>query len=110
MRINLKKLLWGLLGFELLAKESTKLLAKSVYSLRRQFRRRLTVWIIRLVLLLLLVGLIHSAVLLGFVALALYLNTWLESSYQGFLLVAGGCMSLLLLCGLFIRVRNLYRS
>ena len=110
MRINLKKLLWGLLGFELLAKEAPRLLIRGVYGLRKKFRRRLTTWIIRLLLLFFFVGLIYSALLLGLVALALYLNTWLMSSYQGFLLVAGGCVALLLCCGLFIHVRNFYKS
>jgi hypothetical protein len=105
MRIKWKKILSQLLWFELLAVEPLKLLAKGLYSFKTGTRKRLVAWGIKIAIVLLLLALAHCALLFGLGALALYLNTLLDSSYQGFLMVSGGCIVLLLLCWILRRVR-----
>lgn len=105
MRIKWKKILFQLLWFELFAVEPIKLLAKGLHSLKADMRRRLVAWAIKIAIVLLLLALAHCALLFGLGALALYLNTLLDSSYQGFLMVSGGCVASLLLCWMLIRVR-----
>ncbi|XWN35298.1 MAG: hypothetical protein ROO73_00670 [Roseivirga sp.] len=94
MRINLRRLLFQLLGLDLLAQELTKLLMKQLDNLKAEIKQKLFTWILRL---LLLMGLAHAVLLFILSALALYLNVLLESNYQGFLWVAGGCAASLLL-------------
>jgi uncharacterized RDD family membrane protein YckC len=105
MRIKWTKILFRLLGFELLARELIKLFAKGLHSFKEDIRKRLVAWAIKAAILLLLLGIAQVALLFGLSALALYLNTLLGSSYQGFLLVSGGCMASLLLLWLLSRVR-----
>ena len=105
MRIKWNKILFGLLGLELLASEPVKQFAKGLYGFKTGFRKWLVAWVIRVAVLLLLLGLAQGALLFGLGALALYLNTLLGSSYQGFLVVSGGCVALLLLCWLLRRRR-----
>ena len=103
--MRIKKVLFRLLGFELLAKALIRLLVSGLQSFRAELRKKLVAWAIKGAILLCLVGLLHCAVLFGLGALALYLNTLLDSNYQGFLLVSGGCVALLLLLLLLSRVR-----
>lgn len=104
--MRIKKILFRLLGFELLAKALIRLLVSGLHSFRAALRKKLIAWALQGAILLLLVGLLHCAVLFGLGALALYLNTLLDSGYQGFLLVSGGCVALLLLLLLLSRVRG----
>lgn len=101
MRVRFRKILLGILGVDLLAKE----FVKSMNRCKRYFRQRMWAWAMRLCILLLLLGLAQGALLFGLVALALYLNGWLESQYLGFLAVSLGCLSLLLFIGLLNRFR-----
>ena len=95
--MRIRKILFQLLGFELLAKELTRLLVRGVNSFRAAIRKKLLAWAIKGAILLFLVGLVHCALLFGLGALALYLNTLLGSDFQGFLWVSVGCVALLLL-------------
>jgi hypothetical protein len=105
MRIKWTRILFRLLGIELLAKELIKLLAKGLHSLKEDIRKRLVAWAIKVAILLLLLGLAYSALLFGLGALGLYFNALLGSNYQGFLLVSVGCLALLLLLWLLSYVR-----
>ncbi|MHA7877389.1 MAG: hypothetical protein ACX93T_00485 [Bacteroidota bacterium] len=105
MRNKWTKLFFGLLGLELLGPELIKQFAKGMYSLKTDLRKWLLAWAIKVALLLLLFSLAQGAFLFGLGALALYINTLLSSSYQGFLIVSGGCMALLLLFWLLRRLR-----
>ena len=103
--MRIRKILFRLLGFELLAQELTRLLVRGLHSFRAAIRKKLLAWAIQGAILLFLAGLLHFALLFGLGALALYLNTVLESNYQGFLFVSVGCVALLLLLLLLRRVR-----
>ncbi len=106
MYIKWTKILFRLLGFRLLAKELIKLLLSlGSHSFKGEIKKRLVPSTIKMVILMLLLGIGHGALLFGLGALALYLNVLLGSSYQGFLLVSGGCIALLLLLWLLSRVR-----
>ncbi len=105
MRNKWTKLFFGLLGFELLGSELIKQLAKGLRGLKIDLRRLLVAWVIKAATLLLLLFIAQGALLFGLGALALYLNTLLSSSYQGFLIVSGGCTVLLLLSWLLSRLR-----
>jgi hypothetical protein len=97
MRIKWIKVFFRLLSFELLAVELIGLLARGLRSFKAEMRRELATWAIKVAFALLLLGLAHCALLFGLVAMALYFNDLLDSSYQGFLVVSGGCVTLLLL-------------
>ena len=81
-----------------------RLLVRSLIGCKAKIHQSFIVWTVRLVLLLLLLGLAQCALFFGLGALALYLNTLLGSSYQGWLVVAGGCAALVLLLLLLCRV------
>ena len=98
-------MLFRLLGFELLAPELIKLFARGLYGFKAEMRKILIAWAVKIAILLLLLGLCQCVLLFGLGALALYLNALLGSSYQGFCIVSGGCIALLLLCWLLNRVR-----
>jgi hypothetical protein len=106
MHIKWTKLFFRLLGFELLTKEFVKLLALGLYSFTAEIKKRLIVWAIKVVILLVLLALlVQGTLLFGLGALALYFNALLGSNFQGFLVVSGGCAVLLLLLWLLSRVR-----
>ncbi|MEL6358354.1 MAG: hypothetical protein AAFQ01_00260 [Bacteroidota bacterium] len=92
--MRIKRLLLRLLGFELLAQELIRVVLRSVYSLKTDFKKKLAALAVRATILLMVIGLLHCALLFGLGALALYLSALLGSSYQGFLIVAGGCVGL----------------
>jgi hypothetical protein len=102
MRIKWKKILPQLLWFELLAVEPIKLLVKGLRSLKTGMIRKLVTWAAKVAILL---AFAHCALLFFLGALALYLNDLLGSSYQGFLIVSGGCLVLLLLFWQLCRIR-----
>ena len=102
--MRIKRLLLRLLGFELVTQELMRLVIKSVYSLRADLKKKLAALAIRATILLLVIGLLHSALLLGLGALALYLSTLLGSSYQGFLIVGGSCVGLSMILLLLSRL------
>lgn len=97
MRFKLKKVLFRLVGFELLRKEVVKLLHRGIYSIKEEVNKKLMGFVIKGVLLLLLMGLFSLAFVFGMLALALYFNEVLYSSYKGFLIVSAGCIGLLIL-------------
>ena len=103
--MRIKRILFRLLGFELLTQKLIQLLTSGLHSFRVGLKKQLLAWCIKAAFLFLLAGLIHCALLFGLGALALYLNAVLGSSHQGFLLVAGGCVALLLLLLLLSRLR-----
>ena len=102
MRIRWKGLLLRLILLELLAIEPIRFFAKSLYSIKKEAKRQLMSFVIKTLACLLFV---HFTLLFGFGALAFYLNDLLDSSYQGFLLVAGGCMLSLPLAWMLSRLR-----
>jgi hypothetical protein len=102
MRLKWKKILSQLLWFELLAVEPIKLLVKGLRSLKTGVIRKLATWVAKIAILL---AVAHCALLFCLGALALYLNDLLGSSYQGFLIVSGGCWVLLLLLWQLCRIR-----
>ncbi|MEM9416932.1 MAG: hypothetical protein AAF963_01100 [Bacteroidota bacterium] len=95
--MRLQKILFRLLGAELLTQGLLKLLFKRAYNFKEEFRKQLRAWALKVAILLLIIGLLQIALLFGLGALALYLNVLLGSSYQGFLWVSGGCVAFLLL-------------
>ncbi len=102
--MRIKRLLLRLLGFELVTQELIRLVVKSVYSLRADLKKKLAALAIRATILLLVIGLLHGALLLGLGALALYLSALLGSSYQGFLIGGGGCVGLSMILLLLSRL------
>ena len=105
MRNKWIKIFLGLLGFEVLGSGLIKQLTRGLSGLKMDFRRWLVAWAVKAAILLLLLCLAQGALLFGLGALALYLNSLLDSSYQGFLIVSGGCTALLLLSWLLSRLR-----
>ena len=103
--MHIKKILFRLLGVELLAQGLLKLLFRRAHNFRAEFRKQLRLWALKVAILLLIIGLVQLTLLFGLGALALYLNVLLGSSYQGFLWVAGGCVVSLLLLLLLSRAR-----
>lgn len=97
MRTKWMKILFRLLGFELLVGELIGLLTRGLCSFRDEMRRKLTAWAIKVAFVLLLFVLAHCALLFGLVAAALYFNNLLASTYQGFLIISSGCVTLLFL-------------
>ena len=97
MRTKLKKILSQLLGVNFLARTFMRLLASGLHSFRAEIRKRLVAWARKAAVWLFVVSLARCALFFGLSALALYLNALLGSSYQGFLIVSGGCVVLLLL-------------
>jgi hypothetical protein len=93
MGIKWKKLLFKLLGFNYLSQEA----GKFVHHLKEELKANLVHWMLKGSLWVLLFVLFNLAFIFSLVALALYLNEQLYSSYQGFLIVAGGCLGLMLL-------------
>ena len=90
--MRIRRLIIRLLGLELLTQELVRLLIRGVYNFKADLKKKLAALAMRAVILLLVVGLLHLALLFGLGALALYLSTLLGSSYKGLLAVAGGCM------------------
>src|SRR3569623_319369 len=106
MRTKWKNVFLRILWFELLSLGFTKLLFRGLYKRSKiRMNKKLTTWVIKVAVVFLLLLLLHCVLLLGLGALALYLNTLLDSSYQGFLVVSGGGAALLLLFWLLSRVR-----
>ena len=85
-----------LLGLELLSHGFFQLLTKKWVNLEATVHKRLSTWILKAVVLWLLMSLASCALFLTFIALALYINTALGSSYQGFLWASGICTGLFL--------------
>ena len=102
--MRIKRLLLRLLGFELLAQELIRVVLRSVYSLKTDLKKKLAALAVRATILLIVIGLLHCALILGLGALALYLNALLGSSYQGFFIVAGGCVGLSMMLLLLSRL------
>ena len=97
MRFRIKKVLFRLVGFELLRKEVAKLLYRGIHSIKEEVNKKLMGFVIKAMLLLLLMGLFGLAFVFSMLALALYFNEVLCSGYKGFLIVSGGCIGLLIL-------------
>lgn len=91
------KVIFKLLRFELLSMGLVRLLTRRANGFSKPTQKKLSTWIFRGMILLLLIGLGSCTLLFSLLTLALYLNTVCGSSYQGFLLVSGGCVTLLLL-------------
>lgn len=77
---------------------------RGVYSFRADIKKKLAALAMKATLLLMVIGLLQCALLLGLGALGLYLGTVLGSSYQGFLVVSGGCVGLAFIFLLFGRL------
>ena len=106
MRLKLKKVLLRLLGFKLLLRKILKLLYKRMHSIQEAVNQKLWRFFFKGLALLLLLGLLGLAFVFSMLALALYLNEVCYSTYQGFLLVAGGCIGLLILLSALYWFRN----
>jgi len=105
MRIRIRRILLRLLGLDLVARELTRLLFNKLNTASEAMKQELTRRALRL---LLLAGLAQAMLLFGLCAGALYLNHLLDSSYQGFGIVASGCAAMLLV--LFLRYRRWSRN
>jgi hypothetical protein len=93
MQFKWKKLLFRVLGLNSLYEEA----GEFMFHLKEELRVTLVAWMLKGSLWFFLFVLFNLALIFGLVALALYLNERLYSSYQGFLIVAGGCLGLMLL-------------
>jgi len=106
MRIRFKKLLFQLLGFELVVKEIFEFFKRGINGLNAKIRKKLMALAIKAIIVMLFIMLFNIALCFALIALALYFNEMLGSSYQGFFVVSAGCLVLLLL--LFIILKNIY--
>lgn len=97
----LSRMLW----FELLPMGIVRLFLGGLYRLNTGKKRRMMVWVAKMAVVCLPLMLFHCALLFGLGSFALYLNDLLGSSYQGFLVVSGGCLVLFLLLRLSNRIR-----
>ena len=95
MWVKATRLFFRLLSLELLRREAIKLFGKNLSSLQECARQRSTWILYRILLAMLYVGLLFLTCIFGTIALALYLNEVLSSTYQGFLYVALVCAGLL---------------
>ena len=92
MAIKFKRLLFRLLGGELLLAGLAELLSRVFTHFKEEIKKMLAALAAKAALFLLIWTLLRFALFFAFVALALYFNALLESTYLGFLLVAGGCV------------------
>jgi membrane-bound ClpP family serine protease len=93
MQFEWRKLLFRLVGLDFLSQEAGKFISR----LKEELRANLIHWMLKGSLWLFLFLLFNLAFIFGLVALGLYLNEVLYSNYQGFLIVAGICLGLMLL-------------
>ncbi len=105
MCFSLKKIFFPLFGLELLRKEVYKLFVQGAQYAKESVRKELFVLLRKALVVLLVLGLFFVTLLLLLAALALYLNEVLGSGYQGFLVVAGGCVGVVLLLLAYLAVR-----
>lgn len=104
--MRIRKILLRLLGLETLVRALLKLVAYKLLNFKAVFRKKLRAWALRGAMWLLLIGLFFNALFFGLGALALYLNVWLSSAHQGFLLVSVGCVALLVMILLLRQIRR----
>ncbi|MEL6152466.1 MAG: hypothetical protein AAFQ78_00360 [Bacteroidota bacterium] len=95
MRCFFRKFLIRLLGFELIGKEVIRLTAKILQSCQVGLQKKMLALVRKVFIGFLIVGLVYIAFFFSMAALAIYLNEVFSSSYLGFLVVSGGCLSLL---------------
>jgi hypothetical protein len=100
MHIKWKKLLFRLVGLNFLSQEAGKWLQH----FKEDLKTRLRCWILRGSFLILMFVLLKLAFLLGLIGLSLYLNERFYSTYQGFLVVAGGCLGIILLLFIILQL------
>lgn len=93
MRIKWIKLLFRLVGLNFLSHEA----GKWVHHFKEDLKGSLRYWMVRGILGVFMFILVKIAFIFGLVALGFYLNERFYSTYQGFLLVAGGCLGVTIL-------------
>ncbi|MHB9147883.1 MAG: phage holin family protein [Candidatus Amoebophilus sp.] len=103
---SLIKFLLKMVGTELIFKELVRLFHKEVDVAKQEVNKKLGKFIMKGVLVLLLVTLLMIGCVFVLLALGLYLNEAFYSAYKGFLMVGGGCISLVLLVILIFSMRN----
>lgn len=102
--MRIKRILLRLLGIELFTQELIRFVIRGLHSFRSDFKKKLAALAMKATILLIIIGLLQCALFLGLAGLALYLGTLLGSSYQGLLIVAGGCVGLSLVLSLLGRL------
>jgi hypothetical protein len=100
MQIKWKKLLFRLVGLNLLSQEASKWLNQ----FKEYLKVRTKYLLLRVSLGILIFSLFKVAFIFTLIALSLYLNERFYSTYQGFLLVAGGCVGCIMLLLLITKV------
>jgi hypothetical protein len=78
---------------------------QEVSSIREQFSKKIAEFFLKLLLGLFVIGLLLLGCLFCFLALAIYLNEILCSTYKGYLLVGSGCVLLSAVCLLLFNLR-----
>jgi len=92
MNFKWKRLLFRLIGLEFLSKEVSKYMHSITEELALKFKKLM----LQSMLWLLMILLFNLALFFSLLALSLYLNELFCSAYQGFFVVAGGCIALML--------------
>ena len=105
MAIKFKRILFRLLGGELLLKGLAELLSRVLTHFREEIKKTLAIWATKAAFFLLLWTLARCAVLFALVALALYFNTLMSSTYLGFLVVSAGCIAFIFFALLLSQIR-----
>ena len=106
MRFKWRKLLFRLIGFELLSQEAIKLIYKSMHNVREEGNKKLMKLMLQGMLLIGMLLLFNLALGFSLFALALYLNEVFYSTYKGLLLVAGICIVLLLMLLVVLKMHS----
>ncbi len=103
--MRFRRFLVRMIGYELIGSELVKLVFRGVRSYQDQLQEKMASWLRQSMVLLVLLSLLRWAAFFGLFGLSVYLNARLGNPYQGFLIVSGGCASLLLFLGLLARWR-----
>ncbi|OJW71790.1 MAG: hypothetical protein BGO68_03265 [Candidatus Amoebophilus sp. 36-38] len=106
MRFSFVKLLFKIIGTELLFKEAIRFFHKEVDTVKEEFSKKISKFIIKGLLWLVIGTLVIIGCLFGLLALALYLNEVFFSGYKGFLMVGGGCILVVLLVVMIVTMRG----
>jgi hypothetical protein len=105
MRFPFIKLLFKMVGTELLFKEAMRLFHRELNVIKEEIGKKLGKIIAKGLLWLLISTLLMIGCVFVLLALALYLNEVFYSSFKGLLIVGGGCILLVLIVVLIVTMR-----
>lgn len=106
MIFGLLKLLFKVVGTQFLLQQPLRLFHQEVDNIKEGVQKKMAKIVLKIVLWLSIATILMASCVFALVALALYLNEILSSSYKGFLLVAGGCALLVLVVLLIVSLRG----